>query len=278
VASAAATLAAAGVASPRYDAEVLAAHVLGVVRGALPLAEQLDAVAYEDLVAERARRVPLQHLVGTAAFRHLTLAVGPGVFVPRPETEVVVDAALAALAAGREPGPRPEPVVVDLGTGSGAIALALASECPGSVVHAVEVDPLAAAWAQRNLDAHPALDVRLHLGDLATALPELDGGVDLVVSNPPYIPDGASVEREVAEHDPGLALWGGPDGLRVVRDVLTTARRLLRPGGALVMEHADAQGSSVPALVSSFGGFLDVADHPDLSGRARYVCARRESR
>jgi release factor glutamine methyltransferase len=268
---AATRLAEAGVPSSRHDAETLAAHVLGVPRAAWHTAGGWDAArarAYDDLVADRARRVPLQHLTGVAGFRYLTLAVGPGVFVPRPETEVLVSWGLHQLAD------RPAPVVVDLGAGCGAIALSVAHESPGTTVFAVEREGLALAWLRQN-----AAGSGVHVvgGDATDpeVLAELDGQVDLVLSNPPYIPLGCVVEPEVAEHDPPAALWGGPDGLQVLRGIAARAHGLLRPGGRLAVEHGDRQGKSVPALLRAAGGWDDVVDHPDLSGRDRFTTARR---
>ena len=263
-------LAAAGVASPRHDAEELAGHVLGLSRTGLLLLERLPPSAaerYAELVEQRAARVPLQHLTGVAGFRRLELAVGPGVFVPRPETEVLVEWALSRLGRGA--------LVVDLCAGSGAVALAIADEAPGVTVHAVELEEHALAWAQRNVEA-TGLPVTLHRGDVAdpSMLAALDGTVDLVTANPPYIPLGASVEREVVEHDPPAALWGGSDGLAVVRAVERAAARLLRPGGLVAVEHAEAQRESVPAV---FARWDDVEDHPDLVGRPRFTTARRPS-
>ncbi len=263
-------------ASPRHDAEALAAFVLGVDRADLirpgvlgRLDEQECAQGYAALVARRAAREPLQHLTGHASFRHLDLAVGPGVFVPRPETEVMVDACLQALTGV------PEPLVVDLCTGSGAIALSIATELPGARVHAVELDPGAHAWAERNLAASA---VELHLADAAAALAELDGTVDLVVSNPPYIPLTAweHVETEARDHDPSLALWGGQDGLDVVRVIERSAARLLRRGGTVAMEHSDRQGETVPEVFRKTGAWVAVKDMRDLAGRDRFVTARRE--
>jgi release factor glutamine methyltransferase len=259
------------------DAELLLAHVLGVSRaGLLTLGEVPDAAAarFDALAGQRADRVPLQHLTGRAPFRHLELAVGPGVFVPRPETEQLVEWALARLAG------LAEPVVVDLGSGSGAIALSIAHEHPGARVTAVERDAVAVEWTKANAATRAAAGdtpVEVLSGDMTDPglLRELDGTVDLVVSNPPYVPDGATVPREVADHDPPLALWGGPDGLDVVRGLLRTAARLLRPGGGLGIEHADQQGGALPALVRASGGWTEVADHPDLAGRPRYTTAHR---
>ncbi len=269
--AATAALAAAGVPSPRADAEVLAGHLLGLGRGAVAAAALRGAPApdgFDALVARRARRVPLQHLTGRAAFRGLELAVGPGVFVPRPETEVTaglaIDAARAAAA---------RPLVVDLCTGSGAIALAVAAEVPGAVVHAVELSAPAHAHAARNL---AGTGVALHLADAATALPELDGAVDVVVANPPYVPPGA-VPRdvEVREHDPEVALYGGgDDGLDVPRAVLARAALLLRPGGTVVVEHAEVQQEQLLALLAP-PRWEGAAGHLDLAGRPRCVTARR---
>jgi release factor glutamine methyltransferase len=277
LADAARRLATAGVESPRVDAELLLAHATGRSRSGLLVLDEVDGSAadrFAALVDQRADRVPVQHLTGRAAFRYLELAVGPGVFVPRPETEQIVEWCLGRLAG------LTEPVVVDLGTGSGAIALSIAHEHPGARVTAVERDPDAIEWTRVNAAARVAAGdrpVQVLAGDMTDPrlLPDLDGRVDLVVSNPPYVPDGAGLPREVADHDPPLALWGGPDGLDVVRGLLTTAARLRRPGGALGIEHADQQGTALPALVRAHGGWDDVADHPDLAGRPRFTTAQR---
>ncbi len=277
LADAARRLTDAGVESARVDAELLLAAALGVPRGRLLVLDDVadeDAARFTTLLDQRADRVPLQHLTGRAAFRFLELAVGPGVFVPRPETEQLAGWALERLdGAG-------EPIVVDLGAGSGALALSIAHEHPGARITAVERDPGAIEWTRHNARARAAAGdtpVEVIAGDMTDPrlLRELDGSVDLVVSNPPYVPDGARVPREVADHDPPLALWGGPDGLDVVRGLLVTAARLLRPGGCLGIEHADQQGSSLPALIRAHGGFADVRDHPDLAGRPRFTTARR---
>jgi release factor glutamine methyltransferase len=265
---AAAVLAAAGVGSPRHDAEELAAHLLGLSRSRLVLLDRLPAGAgdrYRELVEQRAARVPLQHLTGVSGFRRLDLAVGPGVFVPRPETEVLVDWVLDRL--------RPGDLVVDLCAGSGAIALAVTDEAPGVTVHAVEREPDALAWAARNVEK-TGLPVTLHRGDVAdpAVLADLDGTVDLVTANPPYVPVGAQVEPEVAEHDPPAAIWGGEDGLVTVRAVERAAARLLRPGGLVAVEHAYLQGEAVPAV---FRDWADVQDHRDLLDRPRFTTARR---
>ena len=271
---AAVMLAAAGVESPRWDAEQLAAHVLGVSRTSLPVVPNLDAAqqqAFAELVVRRAAREPLQHIVGAVGFRYVELAVGPGVFVPRPETE---DVAGAAVDAARLSGG--QPLVVDLCSGSGAIALSVAHEVPTSVVHAVEVDDGALAWLRRNAEARERAGDRpltIHHADVVDALPELDGTVDVVVSNPPYVPldELASVQPEVRDHDPVRALVAGPDGLDVIRQVERTAARLLKPGGRVVVEHSDRQGETAPAVFGE--GWSDVRDHRDLAGRPRYVTA-----
>lgn len=268
-------LAAAGVASPDHDAAELLAFVHGTTRGRLFEIEVVSAevqARFDELVSRRAAREPLQHLTGTAAFRHVELAVGPGVFVPRPETELLAGWAVEqALAAGRAQS-RP-PVVVDLCTGSGAIAKALADEVPGAEVHAVELDEPAYAWAERNL-AGTGVDLRQ--GDMATAFEDLAGTVDVVVCNPPYIPLEAweSVAVEVRDHDPHLALFSGDDGLDALRVLEHRAAVLLRPGGVVGAEHADAQGESAPGVFRGTRRWREVVDHLDLAGRSRYVTAR----
>ena len=270
VAEAVRRLADAGVASPEADAEILLAHVLEIDRSRLVLVDEVadgDRATYDALVGRRAAREPLQHLTGRAYFRHVELAVGPGVFVPRPETEL-----LAGWAVERA-GDLDAPVVVDLGTGSGAIAKAVADEVPHARVHAVEVDEAAHGWATTNL-AGTGVDLRL--GDLGSAFDELAGTVDVVVSNPPYIPLDAweSVALEVRDHDPALALWSGADGLDAMRVVEARAALLLGPGGVVGVEHADAQGESAPAVFAATGRWADVRDHRDLAGRPRFVTAR----
>jgi release factor glutamine methyltransferase len=267
---AAEVLRAAGVESPERDAELLLAHVLDVPLGNLVLVEQVSPEQrerYDALVARRATREPLQHLTGTAAFRHVELLVGPGVFVPRPETELLAGWAIEA-AAGIE-----APVVVDLCTGSGAIARAVADELPTADVHAVELDEGAYAWAERNL-AGTGVDLR-H-GDFATAFDDLLGRVDVVVCNPPYIPLEAweSVAAEARDHDPHLALFSGDDGLDAIRVLAVRAARLLRPGGVLGFEHADVQGEAAPSVLHAAGRWVDVVDHRDLAGRPRFTTAR----
>lgn len=276
------TLKAAWISDPDVDAELLIGHVLRVGRGRLQALvvtgaavtpEQVATVAR--LVARRAEREPLQHITGRAPFRSLELAVGPGVFVPRPETEQVAQFAVDALRSA-VPAPGTDgPLAVDLGTGSGAIALALATEVPHARVVAVENSPDAYPWTERNFAEVAAPNARLVFGDLADALGELDGTVDVVVSNPPYIPD-AAVPRdpEVRLFDPPRALFGGTDGLDVVRAVSRTAWRLLHPGGTLVIEHGELQGADIRALLSA-DGWRAAATHPDLTTRDRATTAIR---
>ncbi|MFG2862449.1 peptide chain release factor N(5)-glutamine methyltransferase [Streptomyces sioyaensis] len=271
VAQATQRLADAGVPSPRFDAEELAAFVHGVKRGELHHVEDADFDArYWEAVARREAREPLQHITGRAFFRYLELAVGPGVFVPRPETESVVGWAIDAVRAMDVV----EPLIVDLCTGSGAIALALAQEVPRSRVHAVELSEQALDYARKNVEGSRVV---LHHGDALTALPELDGQVDLVVSNPPYIPltEWEYVAPEARDHDPELALFSGQDGLDTIRGIERTAHRLLRPGGVVVIEHADTQGGQVPWIFTEEKGWADAADHPDLNNRPRFATARR---
>jgi release factor glutamine methyltransferase len=273
IALATARLAEAGVPSPRTDAEEIAAFVHGVPRARLHTVKDTDFDArFWEGIARRAAREPLQHITGRAYFRYLSLEVGPGVFVPRPETEVVAGWAIDRL---REMDVA-QPVVVDLGTGSGAIALSIAQEVALAQVHAVEVDPVAYGWAKRNVLEHGQGRTSLHPEDLADCLPELNGLVDLVISNPPYIPPGAIPrDPEVRDYDPSRALYGsGDDGLDEVRAVERTARRLLRPGGFVAVEHADQQGNAVYWLFSEERGWRDVRLRQDLTGRDRYVTAR----
>lgn len=274
------TLQAAGVHSPRVDAESLAAHVLGVERPRLALIpmvtpEQLGE--FRKLVARRAERVPLQHLTGTAAMGEIDLVVGPGVFVPRPETELLFAWALAQLEAAGHEHP---PIVVDLCTGSGALALAIAHARPDAEVHAVELDPAALTWARRNADRCAAAGdtpITLHAGDVTdpSILADLDGRVDVLVANPPYIPTAARLDPEVRDHDPHRALFGGADGLDVIRPMIGTIARLLRTDGVTAVEHDDTNGAQTAALFSAPGGFTAVAEHPDLAGKPRFVAARR---
>jgi release factor glutamine methyltransferase len=259
----------AGVPSPEHDARELLAHVTGSSRMLLADPTPEQEAEFARLVARRGQREPLQHLTGLAHFRHEELVVGPGVFVPRPETEL-----LAGWAIDRAVEAGDRPIVVDLCTGSGAIARAVAHEVPGARVHAVELDEAAHAWAERNL-AGTGVDLRQ--GDFRTAFDDLLGQVDVVVSNPPYVPLEAweSVAVEARDHDPHLALFSGHDGLDAIRALADRAAVLLRPGGVVGVEHADVQGESAPEVFARQGSWEEVRDHRDLADRPRYVTARR---
>jgi release factor glutamine methyltransferase len=269
VREATAVLAAAGVPSPRVDAELLAEHLLGVGLGrlrALLLGDSPAPDGYAELVAERAQRIPLQHITGVAHFRYLELAVGPGVFIPRPETESVVQLVIDRLQG------MARPKVVDLGTGSGAIAGSIAHEVPGAEVHAVEYSEFAHAWAAKNL---LPLGVVLIRGDLRDALPEHNGSFDVVVSNPPYIPaEAIPNEPEVALHDPPEALYGGgADGMELPTAAAASAARLLVPGGYFVMEHAEVQSAWIASMLNRTGLWSEVTTHRDLNGKDRATSA-----
>jgi release factor glutamine methyltransferase len=268
--AAAVALAEAGVGSPRTDAELLAAHAAGIDRGRLAFTEAgpefLDR--YDDLVAQRAKRVPLQHLTGTAAFGPVTVHVGPGVFIPRPETESLLEWALAQQLS-------PRPVIVDLCTGSGALALTLSKNWPDARVIGVDDSQEALAYARRNVAGTP---VELLNADVTQPglLAELDGQVDLVVANPPYIPDGATLEPEVAEHDPAHALFGGPDGMAVIDRIVELAGQWLHDGGRCAVEHDDTTSKATVEAFTRVGRFTDVTARHDLTGRPRFVTATRE--
>ena len=286
IALAAARLAEAGVESPRAEAELIAAHVHGVRRTELHTVPDsaFDGRFWEG-VGRRAAREPLQHITGLAYFRYLELEVGPGVFVPRPETEVMTGWAIDRLHEMDVA----EPLVVDLGTGSGAIALAIAQEVPRARVHAVEADPIARTWTECNIGRVAAAApytmgrVTLHGTDFtgtarsgepgAADLGALDGKADLVISNPPYIPVGATVPPEVGEYDPPAALWSGADGLDAIRGVERVARRLLRPGGVAAVEHGAPQGAAVYWVFCEEAGWRDTRNHKDLARRDRFVTA-----
>ncbi|WP_107705554.1 peptide chain release factor N(5)-glutamine methyltransferase [Nocardioides allogilvus] len=268
-------LRAAGVASPEHDAAELLAHVHGLERRDLFRIDTVGddlAARFDTLIERRAAREPLQHLTGAAFFRHVELAVGPGVFVPRPETELLAGWAIEhARAVGDGAGRAP--VVIDLCTGSGAIAKSVADEVDGAEVHAVELDESAHGWAERNL-AGTGVDLR-H-GDMGTAFDDLAGTVDVVVCNPPYIPLEAweSVAVEARDHDPHLALFSGDDGLDAIRVLAARAALLLRPGGVVGAEHADVQGESAPGVFAATGRWVEIVDHRDLAGRPRFTTAR----
>lgn len=269
IADAAAVLAAAGVDSARVDAEYLAAHAAGVDRARVMFAEPDPAFypRFRDLVERRAQRIPLQHLIGTAAFGPVEVQVGPGVFIPRPETEALLEWAM------NQPLP-PSPAIVDLCTGSGALALALAHTWPQAQVVAVEKSLEALVYARRNC-AGSAVEVLEADVTVPSLLADRDGTVDLLVSNPPYIPDGAELDPEVIDHDPAAALFGGPDGMSVIVPIIALAARLLRPGGKLGIEHDDTTADQVVAALDRDGTFGDITARRDLTGRPRFVTATR---
>lgn len=270
ITDAAAVLAAAGVDSARVDAEYLAAHAAGVDRARVMFSET-DPEFYSRfraLVERRAQRIPLQHLIGTAAFGPVEVQVGPGVFIPRPETEALLEWAM------NQPLP-PSPVIVDLCTGSGALALALAHTWPQAQVVAVEKSPEALVYARRNC-AGSAVEVLEADVTVPSLLADRNGTVDLLVSNPPYIPEGAELDPEVADHDPAAALFGGPDGMSVIVPIIVLASRLLRAGGKVGIEHDDTTADQVVAALEHDGSFGEITARRDLTGRPRFVTATRQ--
>ena len=268
----------AGILDPDVDAELLIGHELGMSRGQVQagvvtgaIVSQEHAAAVTDAITRRCRREPLQHITGSAPFRSLDLAVGRGVFVPRPETETVAQYAIDSLRVVASP----EPIAVDLGTGSGAIALAMATEVPTQWYTGWRT-PRRPSNGRNGTSAATAKDnAHAVFADLADALPELNSTVDVVVSNPPYIPaDAVPIDPEVRLFDPEHALYGGADGLDVVRQVSITARRLLHPGGVLVIEHGELQGGAIRKLLAS-DGWHATATHQDFLGRDRATTALR---
>ena len=267
--AAAVALAEAGVESPRIDAELLAAHAAATDRGRLAFADTGPEFfeRFDELVAQRAKRVPLQHLTGTAPFGPVTVHVGPGVFIPRPETESLLEWAVGQPLSQR-------PIIVDLCTGSGALAVALSKYRPDARVIAVDDSEDALAYARRNTAGAP---VELIQADVTQAglLAELDGQVDLLVANPPYIPDGAALEPEVAEHDPPHALFAGVDGMAVIDRIVELAARLLRDGARCGVEHDDTTSARTVEAFTRTERFIDVTARHDLTGRPRFVTAGR---
>ena len=270
--AAAATLAAAGIASARTDAELLAAHVGRVERGRLLTVDPPEQFYgdYDAAVRARATRMPLQHITGNTGFGPLTLHVGPGVFIPRPETEAMLEWALAQQLSDTA-------LIVDLCTGSAALAAALAHARPRARVIGIDDDPRALGYAAVNTEGTRVELVRADVS-AAVLLPDIAGTVDLVVANPPYIPEGTVLEPEVAQHDPQHALFGGADGMALIGPIAAHAARWLRPGGLLAIEHDDTTSAQTVATVAATGAFGDVTAHPDLTGRPRFVTARRTPR
>lgn len=275
---AAEALAAAGIQDPTVDAELLAGHVLGVSRGSVQAKAVMDvrvpiseAARLREAVRRRASREPLQHITGRAPFRSLELLVGPGVFVPRPETELLAQLVVDAMRSSAEP----EPIGIDLGTGSGAVALAMATEVPDARIFAVERSPEAYEWARRNVNESGADNLELVQGDLTDAFAELEGRAAVVASNPPYVPDDAIPrDPEVRLFDPPAALYGGEDGLDVVRVISRRALTLLRPGGLVAIEHGEFQGEEVRSILDA-DGWHASATHVDLTLRDRVTTALR---
>jgi len=258
---------------PEVDAEHLLAHVLGISRMDLhnPLAVENAIVAIGDttlieenfwkLLDRRCAHEPLQYLTGIAYFRYLEIEVGPGVLVPRPESELLVEAALGEIQ--KRTGPIS---VIDLGAGSGALTLAIATEAPHTHIIAVERDPAAAQWLRKNV-ARISEDVRIIEEDVSTALVGVK--CDVVIANPPYIPNKQELPRDVAEHEPAVALFGGTDGMEVPRRFILAASRLLKSGGFLAIEHHESHSEAIAQAMDS--EYLEIKLHKDLAGRPRFT-------
>ncbi|WP_078309481.1 MULTISPECIES: peptide chain release factor N(5)-glutamine methyltransferase [unclassified Mycobacterium] len=270
IAEAIESLSQAGVSSPQVDAEELASHLLGIPRTRLRFAEITPGFPerYRDLVAARAQRIPLQHLTGNAAFGPVEVFVGPGVFIPRPETESLYAWATGELTT--------RATVVELCAGSAALSVALSHDEPAARIVAIELDEQALVYTRRNTEGTPVEVIQADATS-PVLLAELDGMVDLIVANPPYVPDGAELEPEVAQHDPPLALFAGHDGLAIIAPIVTTAGRLLAPGGRIGIEHDDTNGEGTCELFTASGLFDEVVQRYDLAGRPRFVTARRKS-
>ncbi|MFK0295213.1 N5-glutamine methyltransferase family protein [Streptomyces sp. NPDC090442] len=279
VEDAAKTLADAGMWAPREDAERLVAHAVAGRAGArlpgdLPVSDEAFARLGE-LLARRAAHEPVEYLTGRAVLGGVEVAVGPGVFIPRKHTEPLLAWGLEVL---REVA---EPTAVDLCTGSAAIALAVAHARPTASVHAVELDPTALRWARRNADRQATqgdTPIVLHTADVTdpALLRDLDGSVDLLLANPPFVVEGTVLPPEWQEHQPWPALFSGADGLVVIRAVVAAAARLLRPGGGVAIEHDDEQAEPVMALLRAQGVFTGIGYGVDHWDTPRYTTARRK--
>jgi release factor glutamine methyltransferase len=270
---AAATLQAAGIESAQREVRLLLAHCLGVPASRLVTTDRIDldaAARFDGLLTRRAAHEPLQYLLGSAPFRYLSVDVGPGVFIPRPETELLVDAVLPGLRA------LDRPLVVDLCAGSGALALAIADELPGARVIAVECAPAALQWLRRNCAGSPVTVIEADVREIGS-LADYQGSAAAVLCNPPYVPRGTAVSAEVA-HDPPDAVFAGADGLALMPAVIDAAAALLSEGGVLALEHDDSHGDSVPSLLRERGGWRAIIEHRDLTGRDRYATAVRAAR
>ncbi|MBG6055255.1 release factor glutamine methyltransferase [Salinibacterium sp. CAN_S4] len=268
----------AGIPTATGDAEIILAHALGLRRADVQ-SGALDGVILtdrqrndiRDFMNRRVDREPLQHLTGRAFFRQLELSVGRGVFVPRRETEFVTQLAIDALRASDAE----HPIAVDLGTGAGAIALSMAVEVPAATVYGVEISPEAFEWTSRNFAEHAPVNGHPILGDMTDALGELDGQVDVVSGNPPFLPDGIEpVTPEVRLFDPAVSWAAGGDGLLIIRALSKTALRLLKPGGRLAFEHGISQGPRVGELLEA-DGWSSITNHQDPRGEFRVTTARR---
>ena len=260
------------------DAEILLAHVLGISRmdlhNPLVLERTLALLGdtsialdtFHDLLARRILHEPLQYITGTAYFRNLELKVGPGVLVPRPESELLVGAVLTHISN------LPAPVsVIDLGSGSGALALAIATEAPNSRVIAVEKSEEALVWLKKNVEAIIE-DLRIVHSDVSDALPGIK--CDVVIANPPYIQDESDLPRDVVEHEPAIALFGGKDGMDAPRAFIAASSRLLKSGGLLAIEHNEMQGALIATELAR--DFQEIQLHQDLAGRPRWTSAIRK--
>ncbi|WP_232718968.1 peptide chain release factor N(5)-glutamine methyltransferase [Gordonia metallireducens] len=277
--SATAQLAAAGIDSARREAEWLMSHVLSCDPGRLIVIDTIDDAhvrRFRTAVDQRARRIPLQHIVGTAAFGPLELAVGRGVFIPRPETEYLLEWAASAAAT------RADPVrIVDLCSGSGALAIGLATLVRSARVTAVEIDDAALKWLRRNVSDAP-VGVRERLDVVAADVTDADqigrvipaGSVSIVATNPPYVPLRSEVGPEV-DHDPARAVFGGDDGMSVIVPMVPIIATVLAPGGLVGIEHDDTTSDAVVECLRAHGGFDEVTARTDLAGRPRFVTARR---
>ncbi|HUW77846.1 MAG TPA: peptide chain release factor N(5)-glutamine methyltransferase [Candidatus Nanopelagicaceae bacterium] len=277
LADAAHLLASAGLQSPRVDAELIAAHVLDTSRGGIWTYDHFSSVQveiFDSLVAARSKGVPLQYLLGAAPFRQISLLVGPGVLIPRPETESVAQQAIELAREISAEGSTASCTVVDLGAGSGAIAISIGLEAPGSRVFAVELEKDAYVWLARNVSAL-APTVEIVNADVESALPDLNGVVDIVVANPPYVPTALALPAEITNFEPPAALWGGnEDGTVVPAKFIAAAARLLREDGWLICEHSDTHAPQIAELMAV--DFHQITLHHDLNDRPRWTSGRRK--
>lgn len=272
-----------GIESASAEAATILSQALGTSRASLAFADvpaQSETQARSWALRRADTHEPLQYILGTAVSGRLDMAVGPGVFIPRPETELLVDWALRSMPPPHD-GKDAASVVIDLCSGSGTIALEVAHAMPRAQVYAVEADPKALDWLRRNAALRAeAGDTPVTVCDAdatnTSLLRELDGRASAVLSNPPYVPSGADLPAEVAEHEPGIALFAGPEGTDVIEQIVPVAARLLADGGIFACEHDDSNGAAVTEILGRHGGFGRVNQHRDLAGRPRFVTAVRE--